>query len=341
MTPDRSSALLPLQQVADRLATLRSAPADAAGHGAAVLDVIAAVEWTLRRLLRDAPVAPLQLRLSALAPDELRSDEVLGELRQHDLITMEAAAGVHHLFQIRDRLTAGRSALPADAGQAAQVADLLEAELSRPTLVPPSVQETRPEGETRLDGEVRDVPPPRGRLGERRTLTVAGAAATLILVLLLLSRWLGGAGGSAEMEQGIALFRSGAYADAAHHFYRYAQRNPDEATPHLYLARIHRRLGRPELAGPALQEAMRLAPEDAAVHRELGFLLIDTGRFDVAVERFRAAVSMDSESPEGWLGLVLALRRDGRAAEAERVLARAPQQVRERFGRQDSPTDLP
>jgi tetratricopeptide (TPR) repeat protein len=336
VTPDHASVLRPLHQVADRVASLRGGDADPSARTSAVLDVTEAVEWTLLRLLRDDAIAPLPLRLSALAPDELRPDEVLSEVRQHDLITIEVAAGVHQLFAVRERLSSGATASGEDARHAVHVADLLEGHLSRPAAPPaPAVSETR------LDEEIHAVPGPDAHPVDRRVWAIVGGAAALLVLVIVLVRFVGGAGGGAGMDEGIALFRSGDYAEAAHHFHRYAERNPRDATPHIYLARIHRRLGRPDLAGPALQEAMRLAPEDPAVHRELGFLLIDTGRYDVAVERFRTAVSMDEESPEGWMGLVLALRRDGREGEAERVLARAPVQVRERFERQLPPASTP
>ncbi|CAN5706722.1 hypothetical protein BH23GEM8_BH23GEM8_13380 [soil metagenome] len=329
MSQDRTSALRPLHQAAADVAVLRAGSPDTAEGNAAMLRVIEAVEWTLRRLLRDDPVAPLPARLSALAPDEIRPDEVLSEVRQHDLITIELASAVHHLFEIRQRLAGGMDASDADVGHAVRVVVLMEDEVSRVRPIP------APIAETLLDEQIHAVPSDTHRFArpDRRTLTIVGAAALLLILTLVGVRLFSGTD-SSEMDQGIALFRSGAYADAAHHFHRYAERNPRDATPHLYLARIHRRLGRADLAGPALQEAMRLSPDDAAVHRELGFLLMDTGRYDVSVERFRTAVSMDADSPEGWMGLVLALRRDGRPGEAERVLARAPVAVRQRFERQ-------
>jgi tetratricopeptide (TPR) repeat protein len=335
VSQDRTSALRPLHQAAADVAVLRAGAPEPAPRQDAMLRVIEAVEWTLRRVLRDDPVAPIKARLSALAPDEIRPDEVLNEVRQHDLITIQLAAALHHLFELRQRLIGGVEASDADVAHTLRVVDLLEEEVGRGRPMP------APAAETLLDEQVHEVPSDTHhgfQRPDRRTLTIVGAAALLLILFFVGLRLFSGSG-SSEMDQGIALFRSGAYADAAHHFHRYAERNPRDATPHLYLARIHRRLGRPDLAGPALQEAMRLSPEDPAVHRELGFLLMDTGRFDVAVERFRTAVTMDADSPEGWMGLVLALRRQGRPGEAERVLARAPVQVRQRFERQPATRD--
>jgi Flp pilus assembly protein TadD len=130
------------------------------------------------------------------------------------------------------------------------------------------------------------------------------------------------------MDQGLTLFGEGQYEEAAQHFWRFSQANPDDATPHLYLARIHRRTGNTELAAEAIRQAELLAPEDAAVHRELGFLLLDRGQPNVAVDRFRHAVELDEQSSEGWVGLVRALREAGRGAEATAAIGAAPAEVR-------------
>src|SRR5690606_6540749 len=111
---------------------------------------------------------------------------------------------------------------------------------------------------------------------------------------------------------GVALFEQGAVADAAQHFWRYAEDHPDDPTPHLYRARIHRRMDRPQLAADAIRQAQEIAPDDPAAHRELGFLLLGMGQPDVAVGRFRQAIELDAASMEGWVGLVRALREAGR-----------------------------
>jgi hypothetical protein len=61
------------------------------------------------------------------------------------------------------------------------------------------------------------------------------------------------------------------------------------------------------------------------------------------VDRFRAAILLDSTSGRAWAGLVAALRRAGHPEQAERVLARAPLEVRSMIGtvRADTPTYAP
>ena len=111
---------------------------------------------------------------------------------------------------------------------------------------------------------------------------------------------------------------------------------PEDPTPRLYLARVARREGRYAAAQQELREALRIAPGDAGLHGELGYLLLDTGQPEAAVERFRAAVLLDSTAVEGWVGLVRALRDSNQQSAAERVLARAPAPVRARLERSPS-----
>lgn len=341
---DHTPSLRPLRGVDDLVASLRSGVLDGTGTRRATLQVADAVELSMRYLLRDDERAPIPVRLRALAPVELNTAELLGELRRHDRISMELAASVHQLFETRRRLEHGSSVAGDDVSLALRVAERLESEILSPDqpalddapteLSPPSPSENW--ASTLHD--VDDTVEPRERR-PARTAWLAGAVAVLILLgaVFVFTR----DGGGAEMERGIALFRSGSYADAASHFWRYAEANPDDATPHLYLARIHRRMGRMELAAQELEKAIGLAPEDADVQSELGFLLLDTRRADVAVERFRAAVRLDPESAGSWIGLVRALRESGRPDAAERVLIQAPAKVREMFNRQGGSAPRP
>lgn len=329
---EQESALRPLRNVAPATTALRAGSMSDSETRTAVVQVAAAVEMSLRRLLRDFPAAALQVRLRALAPDELRADEVLAELRQHDQISIELAAAVHDLLEVRQRLRDGAPLSPHDGTLAYHVADRLEHEANRPR--PPVVAPPLAES---LDDEEVTVFAPSGRrrrsgfsMGSR-TLPLA-AGGVLVLLLVALAGWYASSrGGSGELDEGITRFRMGAYEDAAAHFWRYAEANPRDATPRLYLARIHRRMARPALAVAQLDTAMQLAPEDPDVHAELGFLLLDTGHPAEAVERFRSALLQDPQGETAWIGLVTALRADNRADAAERVLERAPPSIRSRL----------
>jgi Flp pilus assembly protein TadD len=151
---------------------------------------------------------------------------------------------------------------------------------------------------------------------------------------LLLGGWWFGSRRDNDLEAGVERFRSGQLTEAVPYFRRYAQANPDDATPRLYLARIHRRARRFREAAEELQHAQRAAPNDPAVHRELGFLFLDTGRPAPAVARFRSSIQLEPSASDGWVGLVRALRAAGQPAAAEQVIMRAPPEVRALLGDQ-------
>lgn len=312
----------------DALARLGSAE-DPPPRRAAFIEAADAVELALRRRLRDAEHLPNDIRLRALDRDDLRPDEVLGELRRHDLLGIDTAAGVHELFEARRRVGGGGEPTSDDARLASRVVDSLEAPAAPPppdaTLPAPDLVDS--------DATLPEAAPapavagarlrPRGGAGA----LIAAAALVLVVALFFVLR---GRDDSA-MAEGIALFRSGAYADAASRFWRYAEENPDDPTPHLYLARIHRRMGRLDLAVPEVRSALELAPDDADAHTELGFILFESGRHEEAIERFRTAIGHDPDGAEAWIGLVTVLGASDRGDAAERVLERAPDRVRERL----------
>lgn len=318
------AALRALVSADEQIEALSRGSLSPGGERQHILRVSNAVDRALRRLLRDDDRAEISLRLKALAPDEMPAEAVLSELRRVDRLPVETAAAVHELFEIRRALEGGGEPGRGDGERAVRAARGLEQTIRRPTVkaAPAPTADLEPEEldlheEERLRGRLRRSFAPRWALASVGVLLL-----TAIAAYALIGR------GPNHMEQGVTLFRSGAYAEAAHHFWRYAEANEDDATPHLYLARIHRRMNRPELAAESIREAQRLAPEDAAVHREMGFFLLDTGRADLAVERFNRALELDRSSSEGWVGLVRALRESGRGAEAENAIAEAPAEVR-------------
>ncbi len=276
-----------------------------------VLDLAVKAERTLRTLLPSRGLAP---------------EAIVAELRRTELISISVAANLHDLFGCERRLLAGESARAEDRRLAMRAVRGLEEEIA----TPPSARALREAGG---DDQTLVHPVPvsdtEGRGGRGRLIA---AALVLILVIAGAVYLVSRGDDDARMQQGIALFRTGAYADAASHFYRYAQDHPDEVTPHLYLARIHRRLDRPDLAGPELTEALRLAPEDPAVHRELGFYFLDSRRYESAIERFREALRLEPSSETAWVGMVQALRMSGQLEASNRILEQAPAEVQALLG---------
>ncbi len=316
------AALKPLRGASGALAALRGGAPDGAGRSGALLEVADAVEASLRRLLRDDPHVPLELRLQALAPDELPAADLVSELRRRDRISIELAAAFHDLAARARRVREGAGAEEADAELALRVAERVEWEAAAPPPAPVPTPEEPPfvEDETL----VHSVPPATRSRGRG---ALWGVLAVVLLVAVAAVALLRGRGDDG-LQEGIAAFSGGRPAEAVERFRRYAEENPEDPRPRLYLARIHRRAGRPQESLAEIRRGLEAAPQDAGLHRELGFLLLDTGRPAEAVERFRSALRLDGESAEGWLGLVRALRATGNHAAAERVLAGAPPEVR-------------
>ena len=304
------------------------------------------MDRSLRRLLRDDEGVDLALRLKALAPDEIRVDAILAELRRVDRVPMELAAGIHEVLESRRRMEGDGEPTDADIARTVAVFDALEATLRTGSVEqslplggvsgpesPSATSTRRPLDAThprfRSDPVVSDEADAALAAPSGGTTTRSWVIASVLVVaaLAVLAIWLLRGFGPDPMATGIDLFEEGQYAEAAQHFWRYSEDHPDELLPQLYLARIHRRMNRPELAAEAIREAERIAPDDPAVDRELGFLLLDAGRPDVAVERFRTAVEQDNTSSAGWIGLVRALRESGRESDVDAVIAQAPAEV--------------
>ncbi len=340
------SALRALRAASDEVEALRSGSLNPSAARIHVLRVANSVDRSLRRLLRDDEGVDLSLRLKSLAPDEIRIDAVLAELRRADLVPMGLAAGIHELLETRRRLEGDGEPTDAEIVRTVSVFDSLDARLrtapvKRAALSPEAPLPRSAEGRRSPAGSPASAPlsgrPLSGAEdallddadpGVRRSRTWAVALIPIVAGLLLLVIWLVRGTGPDQLATGIDLFERGEYAEAAQHFWRYAEDNPDDVLPQLYLARVHRRMDRPELAAEAIRQAEQIAPDDAAVDRELGFLLLDSGRADVAVDRFRAAVERDRDSTEGWVGLVRALRESGRGAEVDGIIEEAPAEVR-------------
>jgi tetratricopeptide (TPR) repeat protein len=328
----RHPALRPLHEAREALASLRDGTADAESEQRALLRAGDAIEGALRRLLRDDPTTPLDLRLTALAPDELSSEELIAALRQRDLISIELAASFHELLALRRRvLHSGVLPSRRDVDQVLQLAGRVEREVvSRPpAAAPPPPLPPAPEPATTYPPDAYDDEPEVARTRRSYGMPWWWAVAAVAAVLLVsLGVWWAMAGRGPGMDEAIALFRTGDFARAEAQFERHAQANPDDPTPRLYLARIYRRTGRYPLAQDQLRHGLEAAPQDAALHRELGFLLLDVGRHAAAADRFRTAVELDPDAVEGWAGLVRALRESGHHAAADRVTARAPAEAR-------------
>lgn len=327
MTHDPENTLKPLRAVEGDVIALRTGQ----GGAAAVVRIARAAETVLRRMLRDDPTAPVELRLRALSPDDVSTGELLAELRRRDRLPMELAATFHELSAAANRLaTEGGSATPRDVEVAVNAADGLERHvLSRPYEAPLQDPVLAPTDETLIPAPADHPEPVHAVPASRRTppwpLVGVGAA---VLALILLAIVLLRGRGPDPLRQGEAAYSRGDTATAFRLFMDAARKDPKAPQPHYYMAQIYRVKGRPQEAARELREGLALAPDDPRLNTELGYLMLDQGRAPQAAERFRAAILLDSTSARAWAGLVSALRRGGRPDQAEKVLARAPVEVR-------------
>jgi tetratricopeptide (TPR) repeat protein len=310
------ASLKPLRKASGAVDVLRAGTAEPHARRTAVVQLFGALEASLRRLLRDDPHIPLEVRLRALAPDELPTPELVAELRRRDRVSIELAAAFHELAGRVRRLREGGDPEPGDAELALRLAERLEWEAE----APPPAPVPAPEAPVFAEEDPLVHPVPLASRVRRPGLAWAALAlAVVVVAAVAFVAWRGGEGDRA-LEQGVALFRSGQADAAVPHLRRAVQADPEDPRPRLFLARIYRRAGRLNEARLEVRVGLEAAPNDPGLNRELGFLLLDAGRPDLAVERFRHAVVLDRESVAGWVGLVRALRAAGRPDAAQRVL---------------------
>lgn len=325
MSFDPESTLRPLRQRAPDVEALRAgAPA-----AALVVRVARAAETTLRRMLRDDPTAPVELRLRALSADDLPTPDLLAELRRRNRLPMELAAAFHDLDLACERISGGADPAPRDAQLALSVAEGLDrhvraipaaAHLADPVLADPDEEALTLEDEA----PVHAVPAPRRRRVPWETLLALAALAVLLVFVIRLR----GGDDDDVLRRGEADYRAGRVAPAERSFRDYADENPRDPRPRVYLARIYREAGRLPDAEREIQAGLRASPADAGLQTERGYLLLDARRPAEAVPVFRAAILADRESHRAWGGLVRALRAAGRPVDAEQVLRQAPADLR-------------
>jgi tetratricopeptide (TPR) repeat protein len=196
--------------------------------------------------------------------------------------------------------------------------------------VAPPLQDPVVAREDTLIAPRRDEEPAHAvpRVTRKRPWGLIAAGSVLLALLVFGVLWLTTLRGGDPLAEGEKLYREGRGADAEARFRQYADAHPGEARPHLYLARIYRQTKRYPDAVRELKAGLVASPQDARLHTEAGYLLLDSGRPAEAVARFRTALRNDEKAAAAWGGLVRALRESGHPDQADRVLAAAPADVR-------------
>ncbi len=322
---DARRVLLPLNEAGPAIRSLRS-PGPDTDLAADVLAVDAAVERSLRLLLREAPDVPDDLRLPALSADHVPFDRLLSALGEHRLISVSLAGEIHGL-----RAAAERAATEATRSEDAAVAlatvdrlrDEVDARVGSPHAGPAS-----PEADpVELPGSVATKRSADAGARRSRTILVVVFAVALVAAAV----WISIARGSGPMSRGIDAFRQERLEDARGAFETVVDRDSTNVTARLYLARVLRRQGDARGAAEQLRIAADLSPDDPDVRRELGHLFYDLGSYRSAAEQYQRALQAQPGEPMNWIGAIRALRADG-DPRAEDLLREAPAEARQALG---------
>jgi tetratricopeptide (TPR) repeat protein len=294
---------------------------DAVSLADAMRGTLAAIEQSLRLLLRADRGASEDDRMRAMSQQELPFDRLIERLRSRDRLSLELAGTIHDL---RRRVDMGGSYWapgPSDADRALEIVARLRREVQ--TIEDAPMREAahqavvdhtfvEPASEVRA-ARLRRRPPPLA-------LAIGFVAIAIALVVIFLRR-------GDPMDEGVAAFQAGEMTEAIEHFREAVQDDEEDPTPRLYLGRVYRRLGRHAEAGDQLDRARRLAPSDPDVRRELGYLFLDLRSWQPAIQQFELAVEAEPEEEANWIGLVRAMRL-GNDPRADATLARAPAAAR-------------
>ncbi|MHB0948533.1 MAG: tetratricopeptide repeat protein [Gemmatimonadaceae bacterium] len=129
--------------------------------------------------------------------------------------------------------------------------------------------------------------------------------------------------GEQAMTEGIGFYRNGQREQAVAAFERAARENPNDARPHVYLARMAREVGNLTLARDEATKAIRADTGYALGYREMGAVMLTAGRADLAKNFYVRAVERDAQDRVAMGYLACALVRLGQYDNAQRFRQRA------------------
>jgi tetratricopeptide (TPR) repeat protein len=111
------------------------------------------------------------------------------------------------------------------------------------------------------------------------------------------------------LAQGDIATRDGKIEYAFHLFLNAEKLAPSDDRALVRAGNLHRTLGNREMAIKAWQLALNRNPSNGNVHESLGFLLLETGQYDEAVQAFEQAVLLATEKRRAMIGLGLACEK--------------------------------
>ena len=104
-----------------------------------------------------------------------------------------------------------------------------------------------------------------------------------------------------------------------------ARRSPELAEPHIYLGRMAREDGDRATAQRELDQAVKVDPNNALAHREMGSYLLSIGNPQLASRFYVRAIEANPRDKTAMGYLACALVQQGRFPEAQNFLNRAGQ----------------
>src|ERR1043165_3951737 len=171
------------------------------------------------------------------------------------------------------------------------------------------------------------VPPAPGlepMMRPRRPWVIPASVAVVLVVIAIPLVWYFSRRDTSDFTaQGIGAYQRGDKLTASSDFERAARANPNDATPHVYLARMAREVGNYTVANQELQLALKADPRSLVGRREYGSLFLSQGDYNNARTWYAHALEVDpsDKSSQGWLGCTLI--KLNRPDEAQRWLSRA------------------
>jgi tetratricopeptide (TPR) repeat protein len=289
--------LQPLQEAGAAIKKLQDYESQAE-LASAVQATNAAVQKSLRYLLRADKSAPDDIRLAALSPNDLAPDRLIPALRQRNLISLDLAGQVHELDQAATRAQQG-NVRAADGDLALRTVDHLRAEVGE--------LGERPMREV-AHAAVTEGPLDKPHAVRPSSRSPARIIAALVAVVVIaLAAWL--LLRKSPTEKGVAQFDKGDYSGAERTLSDVANENPGNATASYYLAILYRRSQRYDDAGRVVRRALDKTPNDKFLREELGNLFMLLNHPDLAAKQYRLAQQQDPKNARYWVKLVQALAR--------------------------------
>lgn len=248
----------------------------------------------------------------------LRGQDLLRELRARNYLTLREAHALVDLGGLAERVGAGHQPTREERDSARTMCATIVAVLERRG--PPAASATaHPAEELPPLPSLPPGPPARRNLMGR--VVIGGALLALVgggaWTVWAMQREPG------ELRRGRAAYAAGDRLGARNAFSAASGRYPSLAEPLIYLGRISREDGDLASAREYLRRAITLEPGNPLGHRELGSVLLASGRPDLARSFYERAIRLDPEdkTAQGYMGCTL--MRLGQVPVAQRFLARA------------------